>query len=142
MKTPALVTLLFGVLAVAGTGARAETGAQEEGDKAQACVPIAQIDHTKILDDQNVLFYMKNRKIYKNHLPNRCAGLKAADTFRYKTSQSQLCNVDIITVLNRTGGDFMPGPSCGLGMFEPYTPPPKEEKQAVQPPYTPDPDED
>jgi len=143
MKAPTL-TLLMAALAFSAAGVRAaDAGGQEgSGAKTEQCIPIMQIDHTKILDDQNVLFYMKNKKIYKNHLPNRCAGLKASDTFKYKTSQSQLCNVDIITVLNRTGGDFMPGPSCGLGLFEPYTPPPKEEKQATQAPYTPDPDED
>jgi len=153
MKTPVVLStkvistsVLATTLLVTGL-ARAETPAPKP--KTETCVQIIQIDHTKILDDQNILFYMKDRKIYKNHLPNRCAGLKAADTFRYRTSQSQLCNVDIITVLNRTGGDFMPGPSCGLGVFEPYTPPPKEEKQAAQPTQPaatpanePDPDED
>jgi hypothetical protein len=42
-----------------------------------------------------------------------------ADSFSYRTSQSQLCSIDVISVLNRMGSDFAPGPSCGLGMFEP-----------------------
>jgi hypothetical protein len=37
----------------------------------------------------------------------------------YRTSLSQLCNVDIITVLQNVGFGFLPGASCGLGMFRP-----------------------
>ena len=138
MKAPTLTLLVSALVFTTAVQAAGE----ESGNKTEQCIPIAQIDRTKILDDQNVLFYMRNNRVYKNHLPNRCSGLRAAGTFKYRTSQSQLCNVDIITVLNRTGGDFMPGPSCGLGVFEPYTPPANEERQATQPPYTPDPDED
>jgi len=142
MKTPVMLSVVIAMAAASAWAAEAPAPAGQT----ETCVPLMQIDHTQILDDQNVLFFMKNRKVYKNHLPNRCAGLKSADTFRYKTSQNQLCNVDVITVLNRAGSDYMPGPSCGLGVFEPYTPPtkdqpakeekPKEEKPAF------DPDED
>lgn len=129
---------------LASGGARADETNPGNQAGAESCIQIAQIDHTKILDDQNILFHLKNRKIYKNQLPHRCAGLKSADTFRYRTSQSQLCNVDVITVLNRVGGDFMPGPTCGLGMFVPYTPPPKENAAPPAPAQQPevDPEED
>jgi hypothetical protein len=39
----------------------------------------------------------------------------------YKTSLNELCNVDIITVLNSVGSGFLPGISCGLGNFYPIT---------------------
>ncbi|MDH3511808.1 MAG: hypothetical protein OER85_13220, partial [Gammaproteobacteria bacterium] len=44
-------------------------------------------------------------------------------------SLSQLCDLDIITVLNDYGFGFTPGPSCGLGRFYPIT---KEEAKALQ----------
>ena len=87
--------------------------------KAELCIPVHQIQHTKILDDENILFYVNNNKAYQNHLPHPCNGLASAGTFEYRTSQSELCNVDIITVLNLIGSSFTRGPSCGLGQFEP-----------------------
>jgi hypothetical protein len=65
-----------------------------------------------------VVFYTNGGHYYRNRLPHTCSGLKVADSFAYRTSQTQLCSVDIITVLNRMGSDFSRGPSCGLGEFE------------------------
>jgi hypothetical protein len=85
---------------------------------AERCITINAIRQTKVVDDQTIIFYTTNNRNYKNRLPHRCGGLAIADSFSYSTSQSQLCSVDIITVLNRMGSNLTPGPSCGLGMFE------------------------
>ncbi|HSB97252.1 MAG TPA: DUF6491 family protein [Spongiibacteraceae bacterium] len=87
-------------------------------EKAERCISIRSIKQTKVLDDQNVLFYTAGNRNYKNHLAYPCSGLAIADSFMYRTSESKLCNVDIITVLNRMGGGGTQGASCGLGMFE------------------------
>ena len=87
----------------------------------EQCVSLIRIDHTDVVDDRNILFYMKGGKIYRNHLPYPCSGLKINDTFMYRTSLNQLCNVDIITVLDNMGFGFMPRNSCGLGQFYPVT---------------------
>ncbi|MFC3213752.1 hypothetical protein [Novosphingobium panipatense] len=39
-------------------------------------------------------------------LPNTCNGLKAADTFTYETSLTQLCRQDIIYPLQQFGGSW------------------------------------
>lgn len=88
-------------------------------DNAIRCVDLKSIDHTHIVEDGFILFYMRNKKIYLNALPNTCPGLKNADTFMYRLSIHRLCDVDIITVLYRMAGGFYPGPSCGLGLFYP-----------------------
>ena len=88
-------------------------------DNADRCVNLKLIDHTHIIEDSFILFYMRNKKTYLNVLPNRCPGLKNADTFMYRTSINRLCNVDVITVLYQSGGGFFPGTSCGLGLFYP-----------------------
>lgn len=85
------------------------------------CISISQIDQTDVLDDYNIVFDMRGKSLFLNRLPNRCPSLKFEDTFTYATSTSQLCNVDIITVLRSTGGTFFRGPSCGLGKFVPVT---------------------
>ncbi len=93
----------------------------------KTCLALTQIDSTDVLDDQTIIFKMKGRKYYKNTLPYKCSGLKFERAFSYRTSLNQLCNVDLITVL-RAGGSGIDGPSCGLGIFEPYTPPARSPK--------------
>ncbi len=102
--------------------------ANSEADGVHRCIPISSIRRTEVVDDQNILFYMNNKKIYNNHLPYRCNGLAFGKAFKYATSQSQLCNVDIISVIQSTTGDVLPGASCGLGMFVPAGPTKKSPK--------------
>ena len=87
----------------------------------EQCVNLSSIDHTSVVDDRNILFYMHGNKIYRNHLPYKCTGLKINKTFMYRTSLHQLCNVDIITVLDNLGFGYSPANSCGLGLFYPVT---------------------
>ena len=88
-------------------------------DNSERCVSLTRIDRTHVLDDYNILFYMRGKKVYINKLPRKCPGLFRADSFMYKTSLSQLCNVDIITALDNIGFGFSRGASCGLGKFYP-----------------------
>jgi hypothetical protein len=88
-------------------------------DTATRCVSLRAIDKTDILDDGNILFYMRGGEVYVNHLPHGCPGLKLADTFMYRTPIDSICSVDIITVLERLGVSLRPGASCGLGLFYP-----------------------
>lgn len=85
------------------------------------CVPITNIRETRVIDDQTIDFRMNNNQIYRNTLPNSCPGLRMERSFSYATSQSQLCNVDIITVLHTSGAPYR-GASCGLGQFTPVKP--------------------
>ncbi|MGD8359714.1 MAG: DUF6491 family protein [Lysobacterales bacterium] len=87
----------------------------------EQCISLIRIDHTKIIDDQNIVFYMKGGDIYRNHMPYPCGGLRAQDTYMYRTSVNQLCSNDIITPLDQIGIGFSPRASCGLGMFYPVT---------------------
>ena len=82
------------------------------------CVPLAQIRETRVRDDRTIDFIMRGRdRVYRNTLPDRCPGLGFEQRFTYATSQSQLCSVDIITVLY--AAPPMRGASCGLGRFQP-----------------------
>lgn len=84
------------------------------------CLPIQSIRESRVRDDWTIDFRTNNNRWYRNTLPNRCNGLGFERAFSYATSLSQVCNVDIITVIANTGG---PGPinrgSCGLGQFTP-----------------------
>nr|WP_156518506.1 hypothetical protein [Sphingobium sp. EP60837] len=82
------------------------------------CVQINNIRQTDVRDDRTIDFILNGNKVYRNILPNSCPSLGFERRFMYKTSLSQLCSVDIITVLY-SSPDLMRGASCGLGKFQP-----------------------
>lgn len=100
------------VLAVTAAAA-ADVKSAKEG---MTCLNLSNIQQTKVVSDEAILFRMRDGRFYVNELPNKCSGLKFEDGFSYSTSIAQLCdNVEIITVLRR-------GTSCGLGKFTEITP--------------------
>jgi hypothetical protein len=92
-----------------------------ESTQLERCVRLPQIDHTDVVDDNTILFYMRDGTILRNNLPQRCPDLKGQDRFMYRVTLPSLCDVDVITVLNNIGPGFMPGASCGLGKFQPIS---------------------
>ena len=118
----ALATFLCAGLAQAEEATQAE----EEGKR---CISIHRISSTDIVDNQHIRFKMTGGPDYMNELPRKCIGLGKHDAFMYKTSLSQLCDLDIITVLDSVGGGYMRGASCGLGKFVPIEEEAEAEKQ-------------
>jgi hypothetical protein len=127
-RRPALVAAAA-CAAIAGAAAlgllasrvSAQNDAEDIDREVKNCINLNQIDHTDVVDDDTILFYMRGNEIYENDLPNRCPELRSEDRFLYRVSTSQLCNVDTITVLNDMGFGFMPGATCGLGKFAPIS---------------------
>ncbi|WP_404366237.1 hypothetical protein AB5I39_10475 [Sphingomonas sp. MMS24-J45] len=91
-----------------------------EVGKPESCIQLRQIRETRVHGDRTIDFIMQGRKVYRNTLPNACPGLGFEERFTYETSLSQLCSVDIITVLYSTPA-LQRGASCGLGAFQPVT---------------------
>jgi hypothetical protein len=86
------------------------------------CVPIRQIRETRVLSDGIIDFHMAGGQVLRNRLPHGgCPQLGFERSFTYSTSLSQLCSVDIITVIRNAGG-ISRGASCGLGEFLPIVP--------------------
>jgi hypothetical protein len=81
------------------------------------CVDLMRIDHTQVVDEQNILFYMRNGSVYLNRLSHRAPGLDRNRPFMYRTSIGRLCNHDTITVLETWGFGFTQGASSALGRF-------------------------
>ena len=84
-----------------------------------SCINLFQIRNSEVRDDKTIDFMMRGGKVYRNELPYQCSTLGFDRAFSYATSQAQLCNVDIITVVRNIGGRLDSGGSCGLGMFTP-----------------------
>jgi hypothetical protein len=119
----ALVAMGLGLLAVGPVGARPLKPEQEaqikNAGKAVSCVQLNGIESTRVRDDSTIDFYMNGHKVYRNRLPNSCPQLGFEERFAFKTSLSELCSTDIITVLMSPG--ISRGASCGLGQFQPVT---------------------
>ena len=113
-------SLLCAVVAVADDQASSDADSGEYF-QLENCIRTAQIRSTDIIDDRTIVFYMSHQKIFVNQLPRRCSGLRIADAFSYRTTISQLCNVDVIRVVRTFGRRLDTGPSCGLGKFRPAT---------------------
>jgi hypothetical protein len=94
-----------------------EDGRVDAG-KPVSCIMPSRIRNTRVLDDKTIDFEMLNGDVYRNTLPNSCPSLGFEERFSYQLSTSQLCSVDIITVLQSGGPGLMRGASCGLGEFQ------------------------
>ena len=81
-----------------------------------SCIQTTRIQTTRVHDDRTIDFNMAGGTIYRNTLPNRCPSLGFEERFTYTTTTSQLCDVDVITVLYSDG---QRGAGCGLGKFVP-----------------------
>lgn len=112
----------FGVIGISLTTTVHAAENQPASGASERCIRISEIKRTEVIDDQNILFHLYNKRTFNNHLPHSCSGLGQAKAFQYKTSETVLCNVDSISVLHNTAGSLLPGVPCPLGMFEPVAP--------------------
>ena len=111
----------FGTATIAGLCGIALFAAARADDPPKEnphCLQLAMIDHTESVSDRDILFYLKNRTIYRNELPHACGGLKAGRPFTYRVSTEQLCDIDTITMLEDQPGGLFPTETCALGKFE------------------------
>jgi hypothetical protein len=90
------------------------------------CIMSSSIRDTEAVDDQNVLFFMRDRTVYRNHLPRKCPGLEREDRFSYKLEGTRrLCSINTITILEDSffgGSGLRDGFTCRLGEFVPLSP--------------------
>ncbi len=85
------------------------------------CIDLRQIRRTKVVDDRNILFYMRGNTVYHNILPRQCGGLSREERFSYETSIGRLCRLDMIRVLYDDPFGLREGNTCGLGLFHKMT---------------------
>ena len=112
-----LTATLLAAATVADARGRDSPVATPTGE-AVSCLRLTDIRETRVRSDSVIDFITRGNKVYRNTLPNSCPSLGFEEKFAYATSTSQLCNVDIITVL-QSGGGLSRGASCGLGDFQP-----------------------
>tara|TARA_R110002096_G_scaffold428927_1_gene641262 strand:- start:92948 stop:93346 length:399 start_codon:yes stop_codon:yes gene_type:complete len=79
------------------------------------CVRPSLIKQTKVLDDQHIIFEMRNNRVYLNTLDHKCSRLGFERSITYNVRGGRLCSTDVVSVLDTTVGA---GPGCFLGKFE------------------------
>ena len=94
--------------------------ADDESVPSEKCVRPKMIKATHVLDDRNILFIMRDNKIYRNVLPRACRDLARAGAFSYPITYGRLCDIDRISVGGIAGG-LGAGRNCRLGPFYPVT---------------------
>ena len=76
----------------------AYTQSEIEEIETQRCIATRQIKSTVVVDDSNVLFFMRSNNIYHNRLPEACKGLLRYKTFSYRQIAGRVCESDLINV--------------------------------------------
>ena len=138
MKTMT-VLIAAGSLIVSGAAAAQSTGkkdsdkqseepedaiyADDESVPSEKCLRPKMIKATHVLDDRNILFVMRNNKVYRNVLPRKCRDLARIGAFSYQTTYGRICDIDRISVggPGGVGGSLGAGRNCRLGPFYPVT---------------------
>lgn len=86
----------------------------------ERCISTSRLRNTRTVDNETILFYMRDDKIYQNVLPKECRNLKHSGQLTYGGTV-QLCSTDLITGLDRFGGSLRRSPECRLGEFLPIS---------------------
>lgn len=116
---------LIVALAVAGAVSAVPVSAQTapaEAPRAPSCLRLDQVKGSEVIDKQHIVFRMRDGRSYLSTLPRGCPGLRRDTAWLFKGSSNEICDLDMITVLNPLGGGFMPGAACGLGKFAEVAP--------------------
>jgi hypothetical protein len=113
----AAFTAIAALFALSAPALAAPALADPAGQSGGVCIDATEIDHTHVLNNRQVLFYMKDRKVWLNTLRNTCTTLPIQEAFVLPTGFSTFCsNAQSITVLNTRQ-------VCLLGEFTKYQKP-------------------
>ena len=78
------------------------------------CLQTNQIDHTEIVSDTAIVFFMKTGKAYVNTMPYACPSLMMEAGFAYEPDVPEICSrSQTIRVLRSSN-------FCELGQFTPF----------------------
>jgi hypothetical protein len=113
VQVPRAKALVFAAVAALSCGFWAVAPARADDASSQVCLQSNLVDHTEILNRNQILFYMTGKKVWLNTLRAPCS-IDRTDGFVWKSSIAQYCdNLETIKII-RTGQ------ICMLGKFTPY----------------------
>lgn len=81
------------------------------------CIGTRRVRRTRIIDDNNVLFYLSGKIILHNELRQICPGLEEAGTFAFTSTDGAICKGDgLAPMKSNPWGAVRPIPQCWLGI--------------------------
>ena len=86
------------------------------------CIDLRSIRSSTIIDKTAIIYEVGN-KLYLNRPAGGASSLDSDDVLVTKTSSSQLCDIDIVRLIDRT--NHFPTGFVNLGKFVPYSKPAK-----------------
>jgi hypothetical protein len=114
---PERVTMNSGIVALAVLIALAPLSASSaepalvDSPKTTTCVATGSVDHTHVIDDDNILYVMSNGKVWRNHLEATCTSLDINQGFSIDVWGGTVCKHQAIHVLHTHNlcflGDFI-----------------------------------
>lgn len=125
----------FGLLLSGGASADGEekTVVDPSGKEGVRCIRLNRIRHSKVVDNQTIILFMKGGPDYQMNLVRRCPGLKFQKTWYHDdgNSTAMLCNVDTIEVPINTVGNVLTASRvpCMIDTIVEYHDPKKEKKK-------------
>ena len=91
--------------------------ADQANETKSVCLQADEVDHTHVLNDHQILFYMRGKKVWLNTLRARCITLPVQEGFVWSSAFPEYCaNAESIRVVRS-------GEVCLLGEFTPYEKP-------------------
>ena len=84
----------------------------------QSCIALFGMGATRIIDRRTILFEGPGGVIWRNDIPQACAGLAPDRAIVTRTSTGMLCSGDIVRIIDPPSATTFG--SCGLGKFTPY----------------------
>ena len=94
------------------------------GPSGSICLRDGDIDHTRVVDDQTILFFMHGQTVYRNRLDRRCVGLRNDSRgFSYEPTDpgsNSICS-NLVIITTNTDHNV-----CSLGAFERLERPPAD----------------
>ena len=94
-----------------------DVGDETDAEESQRCINSRTIRRTDVVDDSNILFYIRGSKVYLNTMPKTCKGLSDERRFTYGSYTRSLCEFDRIRVLKDSSFGAYEGRACKLGRF-------------------------
>jgi len=85
------------------------------------CISAAAIRETTAIDDQTIIFRLRNGDYYVNALDIGCDSLARRNRISFSTPSGRLCSGNMISVVRSFSGPSTSSVGCGLRRFFPIT---------------------
>ena len=88
----------------------------------ERCLQTFRIRSHQILDEQHIVWRMRNGDRYLTQFPRRCIGLRRGNALRLDTNGGRLCRLDTVRAVPRDSFSIDPGVPCMINGFQRISP--------------------